>query len=71
MEIAHYLAGVVGHAHGRQMSAIDRKAWCAELARRRSETLDAPTWLWSSIVDLVGTHEAAYLEHCRRHAIAA
>ncbi len=71
MGVAHYLAGVVGRAHGRQMKESDRRAWCRELARRRSETLDAPSWLWSSVVDLVGTHEAAYLEHCRRYALAA
>jgi uncharacterized protein (DUF2252 family) len=71
MEVAQYLAGVVGRAHGRQMSAEDRKVWCKELHRRRSDTLEAPSWLWSSVVDLVGTHEAAYLEHCRRYALAA
>ena len=25
--------------------------------------------LWSTLVDLVGVHERAYLEHCRRHAL--
>jgi uncharacterized protein (DUF2252 family) len=33
--------------------------------------LDAPSWLWSSVVDLVAVHETAYLEHCRRFALAA
>jgi uncharacterized protein (DUF2252 family) len=28
--------------------------------------LDAPSWLWSAVVELVGVHEAAYLDHCRR-----
>jgi uncharacterized protein (DUF2252 family) len=71
MEVARYLAGVVGHAHGRQLSATDRKAWCKDLAQRPRDALDAPSWLWSSIVDLVGTHEAAYLDHCRRYALSA
>ncbi len=69
MEVARYLAIVVGRAHARQMSAADRRAWGKELDRRRGSTLDAPSWLWSSVVDLVGTHEAAYLEHCRRYAL--
>ena len=29
----------------------------------------APPWLWTSIVDLVGAHERAYLDHCRRFAL--
>jgi hypothetical protein len=37
--------------------------------RNRSKTLDAPSWLWSSVVDLVTVHVAAYLDHCRRYAI--
>ncbi len=31
--------------------------------------LDAPSWLWSSVVDLLGIHERAYLEHCRAYAL--
>jgi len=31
----------------------------------------APFWLWTSIVDLVGAHERAYLDHCRRFALDA
>ncbi len=69
MEVARYLGGVVGHAHGRQMDAADRDRWCRELIGHRREGLDAPHWLWSSIVDLVGAHEAAYLEHCRIYAL--
>ncbi len=71
MKAAHYLAVVVGHAHARQMQPADRKRWRTEMQRNRSRTLDAPTWLWSSIVDLVAAHEAAYLEHCRKYALAA
>jgi uncharacterized protein (DUF2252 family) len=69
--LARYLAGVVGRAHGRQMDAATRKAWAADLNRARSATLDAPSWLWASVVELIGVHEAAYLEHCRRYALGA
>ena len=68
--IAGYLANVVGRAHGRQMDLSARQAWSAELARNRGAALDAPTWLWSSVVDLISIHEAEYLEHCRRYALA-
>jgi uncharacterized protein (DUF2252 family) len=68
--VARALARVVGDAHGRQMAPEIRKAWLADLARRRSKTLDAPSWLWNSVVELMGLHEAAYLEHCRRYALA-
>jgi uncharacterized protein (DUF2252 family) len=66
---AHYLALVVGRAHARQMDAATKAAWRAELARHRSTTLDAPSWLWSAIVELIQSHEAAYLDHCRRYAL--
>jgi uncharacterized protein (DUF2252 family) len=66
---AHYLALVVGRAHARQMDAATKAAWRAELARNRSTTLDAPSWLWSAIVELIQSHEAAYLDHCRRYAL--
>jgi uncharacterized protein (DUF2252 family) len=68
--LAAYLAGVVGKAHGRQMSGAQRAAWKAELLRARSSQLDAPSWLWSCVVDLLGIHERAYLEHCRVHALS-
>jgi uncharacterized protein (DUF2252 family) len=70
MDAARALARIVGDAHGRQMDLVTRKAWTAELARNRRGTLDAPSWLWSSVVDLIAVHEAAYLEHCRRYALA-
>ena len=70
MSVARYLAGVVGHAHGRQMEAQTKRLWLGEQARDRSKILDAPSWLWSSVVELVALHEAAYLEHCRRYALA-
>ncbi len=70
MEVAGFLAHVVGRGHARQMDEATRGQWLAELQRNRSATLDAPSWLWNSIVDLVATHEAAYLQHCRRYAMA-
>ena len=68
MKAARFLAGVVGKAHARQMDPATRKAWSKELARQRSRSLDAPSWLWSSVVSLIGNHEIAYLEHCRKYA---
>jgi uncharacterized protein (DUF2252 family) len=70
VSVARSLARVVGDAHGRQMDDATRRAWLSELARRRSKSLDAPSWLWSSVVELISLHEAAYLEHCRRYALA-
>ena len=68
MKAARYLASVVGKAHARQMDAETRARWSQELQRSRTADLDAPSWLWSSVVELIATHEAAYLEHCRRYA---
>jgi uncharacterized protein (DUF2252 family) len=68
MKAASFMAGVVGKAHARQLDAGERQAWSKELARQRSKTLDAPNWLWSAVVELIGRHEVAYLEHCRRYA---
>jgi uncharacterized protein (DUF2252 family) len=67
---ASYLAGVVGKAHARQMDAATRKQWAAELDRNRSKSLDAPSWMWRSVVELIANHETAYLEHCRLYATA-
>jgi uncharacterized protein (DUF2252 family) len=67
---ASYLAGIVGKAHARQMDAATRKRWVAELDRNRSKSLDAPGWMWRSVVELIASHETAYLEHCRRYATA-
>ncbi len=68
---ARFLASVVGKAHARQMDGAMRKSWMAELQGNRTKKLDAPSWLWTSVVDLVARHEAAYLEHCRQYALAA
>jgi uncharacterized protein (DUF2252 family) len=62
---ANFLAAVVGKAHGRQLDPTAKKEWLSDLSLCRSKNLDAPSWLWNSIVELVSIHEAAYLQHCR------
>jgi uncharacterized protein (DUF2252 family) len=69
MKAARFLAIVVGKAHARQMDVCKRKSWQHELSRHRSKTLEAPSWLWASIVELLVSHEGEYLEHCRRYAM--
>ena len=68
---ARYLAEVVGKAHARQMDAATRREFGAMFKTRRSADLDAPSWLWSSVVELMASHELAYLDHCRRYALGA
>lgn len=68
---ARALAHIVGAAHARQMEPDDRERWRRELGAAFTRWLEAPSWLWSSVVELVGTHERAYLEHCRRFALNA
>jgi uncharacterized protein (DUF2252 family) len=67
---ARALARIVGLAHARQMTEATRDQWRTLLASSHTRTMDAPPWLWSSVVDLIGIHERAYLEHCRRYALA-
>ncbi len=66
--LARYLGEVVGQAHGRQMDAATRKGWRRDV---RANATAGQAWLWSHVVELVGAHEAAYLEHCRRYALAS
>ena len=70
MSLARYLAGVVGRAHGRQMKSSVRRSWLSDLSRSHKASLEAPSWLWTSVVELIALHEAAYLEHCRQHALS-
>jgi uncharacterized protein (DUF2252 family) len=70
MNLARYLGGVVARAHGRQMKASQRRAWRSVLAKNQKASLEAPSWLWVSVVELLGLHEAAYLDHCRRFALS-
>ncbi len=69
-QLAYYLAAVVGKAHARQMDDETRQGWYKELKRNQATSIDAPFWLWRSIVELVSSHEAGYLEHCRRYALS-
>ncbi len=60
------------HAYVRgstQFGASGRE-WRVHLDGAATSSLEAPTWLWSSVVDLIGIHERAYLEHCRRYALS-
>jgi len=66
---ARFLASVVGEAHAGQMNRKSREKWRNVLQHNRSKSLDAPSWLWTSVVQLVAHHEAAYLEHCREYAM--
>jgi uncharacterized protein (DUF2252 family) len=66
---ARYLAEVVGKAHARQMDAATRREFATSFKRRKAARIDAPSWLWSSVVELASVHETAYLEHCRRFAL--
>lgn len=68
MKTARFLAGVVGMAHARQMDEGTRKNWIKELNSTTTKTLDAPSWLWSNVVNLIAYHEKGYLEHCRVYA---
>jgi uncharacterized protein (DUF2252 family) len=67
-DVASYLGNVIGSAHAQQMSEQTRKRWRDGLKQNRSKSLDAPSWLWKSVVELVKEHEGGYLEHCRRFA---
>ena len=68
---AAYLAFVVGVAHARQLPEDARRAWRSTIVAGADGNLDAPSWLWRSVVELAGAHEAGYLEHCRRFALTA
>jgi uncharacterized protein (DUF2252 family) len=69
VEMASYLAYVVGCAHARQMDEATRKAWGHELKLNCPKSLATPAWLWQAVVRLISRHEAGYLEHCRKYAL--
>ncbi|MEK9212124.1 DUF2252 family protein [Sphingomonas sp. 2378] len=71
VKAARHLAFVVGKAHARQMDDRTRCDWLETLEADRRGALDTPSWLWESVVSLAGSHEAGYLDHCRRYALAA
>ena len=66
----HCLAHVVGNAHGWQMDEATRSGWRDEVLRGTDGGSQAPSWLWSSVVELAGRHEVGYLQHCLRYATA-
>jgi uncharacterized protein (DUF2252 family) len=68
VKAARYLSFVVGKAHARQMDDATRHDWALTLDSGRNHAIDAPSWLWDSIVALAGRHETGYLDHCRRFA---
>ena len=70
-KLAKYLATVLGKGHARQMDPEGREKWQKQLRQNRTKALDAPSWLWSSVVELMVGHEGAYLEHCRKYALSA
>jgi uncharacterized protein (DUF2252 family) len=65
LAVGHYLGSIVGKAHARQLDAPAIGAWAQEMRLNRMSHLEAPAWLWTMIVELAGTHESAYLDHCR------
>jgi uncharacterized protein (DUF2252 family) len=70
VKIGHFLASVVGQAHSRQMTPELRRSWWRDLQRNRSKQRDAPSWLWTMVINLLVSHEAGYLEHCRDLKVA-
>lgn len=68
---ASYLAFVVGRAHARQMNEATRLSWSECLCVESLGSLEAPPWLWQSVVALADRHESGYLEHCRKYALAS
>jgi uncharacterized protein (DUF2252 family) len=65
LAVGHYLGSIVGKAHARQLDEPSIRAWAQEMRLHRPSHLDAPSWLWTMIVELCGVHESAYLDHCR------
>jgi uncharacterized protein (DUF2252 family) len=69
INMSSYLAYVVGRAHARQMDERTRKSWRREMKLNRNKSVSTPAWLWKSVVQLMASHEAGYLEHCRKYAL--
>jgi uncharacterized protein (DUF2252 family) len=64
-EVARFLSFVVGEADMRQRARTGRR-WLKELRAAQSRSLDAPSWLRASVVDLLAIHDRAHLDHCPR-----
>jgi uncharacterized protein (DUF2252 family) len=69
IEVAGFLAAVVGKGHNRQMDARTRKEWQRELRRSRPKSLNTPGWLWTTLIELLADHERGYLDQCRQFAL--
>jgi uncharacterized protein (DUF2252 family) len=52
------------------MEPGQRRAWRSDLTKNHKASLEAPSWLWAGVVELIALHEAAYLDHCRRFALS-
>jgi uncharacterized protein (DUF2252 family) len=61
----------IGAPPAQRMDWDARKQRQKVLKQNRSKKFDAPSWLWTSIVQLVARHESAYLEHCRQYVLNA
>lgn len=70
MRAGYFLASVVGKAHARQMDSVTAKSWLGDISKHRSRSLEAPSWLWTSVTQLLVDHEGTYLEHCRQYALS-
>ena len=66
---ARRLGYIVGCAHARQMDSGEKKAW-SRAVTKGSKMTGVPPWLWSNALTLLSRYETAYLEHCRRTALA-
>jgi uncharacterized protein (DUF2252 family) len=66
MKGASFIADVAGKATPAKWTKLRAKA--RSRACNRTSSLEAPSWLWSSVVSLIGSHEVADPEHCRRCA---
>ena len=53
MRAGYFFASVVGKAHARQMDSGTANNWLCEVSKNRSKSLDAPSWLWTSVVELL------------------
>ncbi|GAB2568056.1 DUF2252 family protein [Dyella jejuensis] len=69
MGIARYLGHLVGRAHASQLDRKQRQQWLRDLKLQRPASIDAPSWLWRSVVELIQAHEGGYLDHCRGFAL--
>jgi uncharacterized protein (DUF2252 family) len=69
IKAAWFLAAVVWSGPRPADGCAREKKWQEELKRNRTAKLDAPSWLWTSVVELLVSHEGEYLEHCCKYAM--